>query len=253
MSVLTEYELRSRLRGKDLKEYEVTKGVIVTPSAKQYLQEKNIKLVVIEDRTNENKSTSPVPHANDESEKIFPKYICPQGGYIDKKPEHMTQLYGNKLVNKDNKRIILRGKLDSLQSRILEVQVLANKLGNAEILNELEEILGFVRNILKCEVLGEKLDKPVLLGMNDEELREISHEPKKYLNINHILPNYKMGELVVALNSLRSDSRQVEICAYSAFKNEEGEVSREDIVRSLNRLSSCFYIMMCKLVAGKYK
>ncbi len=253
MSVLTEYELRGKLRGKDLKEYEVTKDVIVTPSARQYLQEKNIKLVVVENKSSEKSNKQTGSEVKEEPGKIFPKYVCPMGGYVENKPEHMTQLYGNKLVNKDHKRILLRGKLDSLQSKILETQVLANKLGTSEVLKDLEEILGFVRNILRAEVLNEKLDDIVLLGMNDSELREISHNPKKYLNVDHILPNYKMGELVVALNSIRSATREVEICAFTAFKNEEGEITREDIIRHLNRLSSCFYIMMCKLVAGKYR
>lgn len=253
MSVLTEYELRGKLRGKDLKEYEVTKDVIVTPSARQYLQEKNIKLVVVENKSSEKSGKQTGSEVKEEPGKIFPKYVCPMGGYVENKPEHMTQLYGNKLVNKDHKRILLRGKLDSLQSKILETQVLANKLGISEVLKDLEEILGFVRNILRAEVLNEKLSDIVLLGMNDSELREISHNPKKYLNVDHILPNYKMGELVVALNSIRSATREVEICAFTAFKNEEGEITREDIIRHLNRLSSCFYIMMCKLVAGKYR
>lgn len=253
MSVLTEYELRGKLRGKDIKEFEITKDVIVTPSARQYLQEKNIKLVVVDNKNPEGQKKKSGSEAKDEPGKIFPKYVCQMGGYVENKPEHMTQLYGNKLVNKDHKRIILRGKLDSLQSKILEVQILANKLGNTEVLKDLEEILGYVRNILKAEVLNEKLPDIMLLGMNDGELREISHNPKKYLNVDHILPNYKMGELVIALNSIRSAVREVEICAFSAFKNEEGEVTREDIVRHLNRLSSCIYIMMCKLVAGKYR
>ncbi len=62
-----------------------------------------------------------------------------------------------------------------------------------------------------------------------------------------------MGPVVVALNALRAQSREVEISAYKAFKNDEGEPTRADLALALNRLSSCFYIMMCKYMAGKYK
>lgn len=251
MSVLTEYQLRSKLKNADIKEYAITKDVIVTPSARQYLQDKNIKLVVVEDINNKSQSSNEKPEENDG--RILPRYICDQGGYVETKPEYMTQLFGNKLVFKDHKRIVLRGKLDSLQSKILEVQILAVKSNNKVIADELDEILAFLRNIMRAEVLNEKLEKFTLIGMNEDEIREISHHPKKYLNVDHILPNYKMGEMMIALNSIRSSIREVEICAFKAFKNSDGEIVREDIVRYLNRLSSCVYVMMCKLLSGKYK
>ena len=45
MGVLTEYELRTKLRNKNVSEYVIEKNVIVTPSARQYLNDKNIKQV----------------------------------------------------------------------------------------------------------------------------------------------------------------------------------------------------------------
>ena len=38
-----------------------------------------------------------------------------------------------------------------------------------------------------------------------------------------------MGDVVVALNALRTESREVEIDALRAFKNEDGELTRNDI------------------------
>lgn len=253
MGVLTENELRNKLRNKDIKELEITRDIIVTPSAKQYLSEKNIKLVIVENKKNGNDAENSNVKCDENDGKILPKYECFLGGYVEKKPEYMTQLYGNKLVFKDHKRIIFRGKIDSLQSSILEAQILASKASNTLLVSDLEEILSFVRNILRAEVLEEKLEKFTLLNMNEDELHEISHNPKKYFNADHVLPSYKMGELVVALNSLRSTTREVEICAFKAFKNSDGEIIREDIIRYLNRLSSTFYVMMLKCVSGNYK
>ncbi|MPM31098.1 hypothetical protein SDC9_77651 [bioreactor metagenome] len=42
MSVLTESTLRAKLKNLEIKEFEIEKGVIITPSARQYLQDKNI-------------------------------------------------------------------------------------------------------------------------------------------------------------------------------------------------------------------
>lgn len=251
MSLLTESELRKQLKNTDIKEYEVAKGVIITPSAKQYLQDKNIKLVIV-DTLGSKKQENSEP-GKDDNGKIFPRYMCQNGGYVEEKPEHMTQLYGNKLVPKDHRRIEFRGRLDSLQSKILEVQVIATKLQNEKVAKELEEILCFVRNILRAEVLEEKLPEFSLIGMSEDELREISHNPKKYFNMEHFIPSFKMGEIVIALNSIRSNIREVEICSFKAFKDFEGEITRNDIIRYLNRLSSCLYVMMFKFLSGKYK
>lgn len=251
MSVLTEYELRSKLRNKNVSEYVIGKNVIVTPSAKQYLNDKNIKLVIKEDE-DEKKNVLP-NNVEPIDERIKPVYVTFQGGYYEKKPEFMTQLYGNKLVCKDHPRIIFRGKLDSLESKILESQIKAEKNRCLSLEKDLGEILKFVRNILRAEVLEEKLGEFVLLGMNEDELREMSHHPNKYFNVEHFMTEASMGEMLVTLNSLRSYSREVEIYAFKAFKNADGILTREDIVRYLNRLSSCFYIMMCKYKAGLYK
>ncbi len=252
--VLTEAEVRKQLKNldKNQKNFEILKGVIVTPSARQYLNEKNIKLVVVDKLVNKS-SKDEVLTKSEDSTKILPKYKCFQGGYLEEKPEYMTQLYGNKLVFKDHRKIILRGKIDSLESKILETQVLAVKLQNEKLALELEEVLDFVRNILRCEVLEQPLGEFNLIGMNEKELREISHNPKKYFDMEHFFTSYKMGEIVVAINSLRSAAREVEIEAFKAFKNIDGDILREDIIKALNRLSSCFYVVMFRCLTDKYR
>lgn len=255
MSVLTESILRSKLKNKDISEYVVERGVIVTPSARQYLQDKSIKLVYKDEvKIDKTQSKNEIKETKEEN-KFIPKYVHMNGGVFETKPEHMTQLNGNKLVTKDHRRIILRGKLDTLQSQILKAEILCKNLNeNKLIINELEEILAYVRKILACEVMEEPLPSMNLLGLNEKDLRAYSHNPKKYLNTDHIMyPSYEMGDVVVELNSLRAATREVEIVAFKAFKNEEGELSRNDIALALNRLSSCFYVMMCKYVSGKYK
>lgn len=249
MSVITESSLRKMLRekgDKNLKEFEVLKGVIVTPSAITYLSEQKITLKYVDEVTIKREETK-------EEKKYLPKYKLLAGGYLEEKPEHMTSLYGNILVFKGHKRILFRGKLDSLESKILEVQVLCAKNNCEKLSKDLEQILSFTRNLVRCEVLDEQVKEINLLGMNENELREISHNPKKYFTMDHFMPNYKQGEIVIAVNSLRSLTREVEITAYNAFSKENGEVEREDIIKALNRLSSLFYILMFRYLKGVYK
>lgn len=257
MAVLTESELRKRLKGKDFKEFKefrVVKGQIITPSAKSFLTENNISLKYV-DTKDELKEEEPKVQETEKQivfkEKQY-KYKTVFGAQLDEKPEHMTHLYGDLLVFKDHKRIVLRGKFDSLEAKILETQLICNKVEQKKLVGDLQEILSFVRNLLRCEVLNEKVQEISLQGMNAAELREKSHHPEKYFGMGHFYPDYTMGDVVIALNTCRTLTRETEIASYEAFKGEYGQVEREDIIRALNRLSSVFWIMMFKHRTGKY-
>ena len=164
MSVLTESEVRRQLKGKDFREYtefRVLKGQIVTPSAKSFLLENNINLEYVDSldevvqEVRKVKEEVPVKSQTKEEKN---KYETVFGAELMEKPEHMTHLYGNLLVFKDHKRIALRGKLDSLESRILETQIIAHRLGSSKLTEDLEEVLKFVRGIVRCEVMNEAVE-----------------------------------------------------------------------------------------------
>ncbi|WP_432663245.1 cobalamin adenosyltransferase [Wukongibacter baidiensis] len=259
MKVLTEATLRSELKNKSPKKYIVNTKVLVTPSARQFLRDKNIELVIEEKKVKEDEKKDCSQNGNKykeletSNEKIAPKYTSYYlGGALENKPEHMTQIHGNKLVFKDDPRMIFRGKLDSLQSKIMELQLLTDSKKITSLVEELDKALIYTREILKAEVLEEELNLGTLIGLREDQLREMSHHPKKHFGIDHILPNYQMGEILIGLNSLRSSVREVELTAIKAFRRDF-EISRIDIIKALNRLSSCIYIMMCKYKAGLYK
>ncbi|WP_425449524.1 hypothetical protein [Dethiothermospora halolimnae] len=260
MKVLTEATLRGEFKRNSPKKYFVDKNVIITPSAKQYLKEKNVELCIGKegDLDEGNAMDNPKDEVVYEKiktpyKKISPKYISYySGGAFEEKPEHMTQIYGNKLVYKDDLRIVFRGKLDSLQSKILELQVLANSKNKQGLLNDLEDVLQSVRDILRAEVLNENLNNIKVIGLDEKELRAMSHNPKKHFKIGHILPNYSMGEIIIKLNSIRSSIRETELSCIKAFR-KDSKVERVDIIKALNRLSSGVYIMMCKEKANIYK
>lgn len=251
MSLITETSLRAELRNKKIDQYTISKTTKMTPSAIQFLKDRKIELVIEDENVTCKGKPDPIKTSDDL--KASAKYVllgteC----IINEKPEYMTQLHGNKLVYKDHPRIALRGMIDSLQSQLLELQFKVSKAKIETLLNDLSEVLQYIRNILRCEVLEEDFTQSNLIGLNENELREWSHNPMKHFNMKHVLPSYEMGEITIGLNSLRSSTRQVELSAIKAFKNEEG-IAREDLLRALNRLSSCFYIMMLKNINGLYK
>jgi ethanolamine utilization cobalamin adenosyltransferase len=170
-----------------------------------------------------------------------------------KKPEHMTTLRGDEMVYKDHPRIAFRGAIDSLESEMILVQVMAGKQNLPLLVQDLQEIIGVIRGLLRCEVSGEPVTTEQIQGLTMEELREHSHHPSRYYGMKHFLPTWEHGEITAWLNRLRTKARETELIAYKAFKTDTGEVTREDIIRVLNRLSSLFWIMMIKYLTGRYQ
>lgn len=252
MSVLTENDVRQMLSSGQLKEkgqIVVARNKIITPSAKTYLLEKGIE-VKIEDNLIGGVAEVSEEHTQVNHEEVYETIF---GAKLNEKPEHMTHLRGNLLVFKDHPRIAFRGAIDSLEAEIVMTQIFAEKQHLPQMIKDLEEIIKFIRRLLRNEVCGEPIGEFTLQNLDAKELREHSHHPSKYYGISHFLPNYKQGEMVAYLNKLRTLTRETELIAYKAFKDEYGQVSREDIIKSLNRLSSLFWIMMFKYLAGKYK
>ena len=167
------------------------------------------------------------------------RYRLPGGGYLEEKPEHMTHLRGDLLVSKTHPRIVFRGKLDSLQSRLI--------LGQLEIPEEkkrLGEILDLSRHIIRCDVMEEPLNRESLCGLSQQELRRRSHFPQEVYGKPHFMPECTDGLVVARLNVLRSMVREAELAGVAAFTDCEGNMTRADILQALNRMSSMLYIMM---------
>lgn len=247
MSVLTEDYVKKLFAEGSIKEknnFYIDKGTIITPSARAYLSDKNIGL-----RFKDEKEINKVTENNTDEEMYYTLF----GGKLTEKPEFMTHLRGNLLVFKDHPRIIFRGAIDSLESEIILVQIMAEKQNLSKLTTDLEEIISFIRKLLRCEVSGEDLNEFKLQSLDAKQLREHSHHPSQYYGMKHFLPTYKHGEIVAALNKLRTKTRETELIAYKAFKDEYGQVFRVDIIQALNRLSSLFWIMMFKYLTDKYK
>ena len=260
MRAITEDILRLELRNSQPEVYYIPTGKILTPAAREYLQQHKSEIAKegeCPQRAPEGDAApaAPQPAPQPVMAAPKPKYVDYQSGsYYMEKPEHMTQLFDNQLVAKNHPRILFRGKLDSLQALVvLDQALIAGAGGSQQLLADLDDVLKALRNLMRCDVLDEELHSGTIIGLTHGELREHSHNPMKFYNIRQmILPSYTMGRDYALLNQLRAAIRETEVAAANAFY-DGFRFSRSDIIEELNRLSSALHIMMCKYLAGDYK
>lgn len=167
------------------------------------------------------------------------------GGVYTEKPEHMTHLRGNILVPKTHPRILLRGKVDTLEAEIL----LAQAASPEPFREKLGQILDFVRMLMRCEVMEEPVPEIRVLGLTPEEIREHSHYPQKYYGQGHFMPTAGDGLTLLQVNKARTAAREAELAAVAAFTDREGSLNRKDLVQALNRVSSLLYILEISIKA----
>ena len=226
---------RDRIRTRDGKRvFLLTPGDRLTPSAREYLDRERVEILTVQ-------SDTPTEYKT-----LF-------GAVLTHKPEHMTHLTGTVLVFKDHPRIAFRGMIDSLEAQILLCAQAAQQQGQMRVSKELAESLDYVRRFIRCDVLGEPLQETTLCGLTDSELRERSHHPERYYDQSHFMPSVQDDPLLLQVNLLRTLTRQTELAAYRAFRDENGAVRRNDILQGLNRLSSFYWIMMIRLKCGDYE
>lgn len=199
----------------------------ITDEARDYLKEQDIQVL-------------PAHMAKPEY------YETLSGVKLSEKPEHMTHLRGRVLVEKTHPRIAFRGAVDSLEAElllcILKLPELAAPLG---------EILDLARMMIRCDVMEEPLENKTLCGLTEAEQRQHSHFPKAHYGIPHFMPQSTDGEKILHLNKVRCVARQTELAAVRAFVSPEGVVTRPDILRAMNRMSSMLYILMIRLKADQ--
>lgn len=196
---------------------------------------------------------SAAPGGNDMTVGENGKYVDLDGNAYREKPEHMTHLRGNVLVPKTHPRIVLRGKLDSLAACVMQAQIATIDAGEPGVAKDLQEIMDCISMILMGEATELPIKAVAILGMDEDRLRKVSHNPKQHLGVDHMIPNYRMGKPFVAVNAVRTLSREAELAADRAFVDEKGEASRPDLLQALNRLSSAVYVIMCRILGGHYK
>lgn len=260
MAVITEAYLRVNFKKTNEKTFHHKKGDILTPSARQYLSDLGVKLItdqMLEGILDKQKKTAlekeekqPLDQAPLQTAY---KYVCYENGsqFIEK-PEHMTQIAGNQLVVKNHERIVLRGKIDLLLAKVIELIQFYQKNAQEEVAKDLRELFQWLKTIQRAEILDEPMPQLSFMGLDALAQKAMSHNPQQYFGTTHLFDiNENTHEVAVKLNVLRAEARTLEIAAVDAFYKPRA-VQRPDLLLTLNRLSSCIYIMMLKAVSGKY-
>jgi ethanolamine utilization protein EutL len=173
------------------------------------------------------------------------------------KPDHLTHLIDDAtLVPKTHPRIVARGKLDLVQSAILDAQATADAEEARGLVGELGELLELSRAMVGAEVTGKPLPPPILFGMAADELRDATHHTFERYGVPFMYPDVRQGPLVAKLNLARGIAREAEVALLQAFAPESGGATaaptRPDLCLAANRLSSALYLLACKYVGGLY-
>ena len=219
----TELSVRDNIRNREGKRvFFLGKGDTLTPGARDYLSRERIPIL-------------PGEEAKIETYKLL------SGGTISQKPEHMTHLHGDVLVEKTHPRIAFRGAID-----ILEAELMLCQLNCGEFRRELGEILALARRLISCDVLNEPVPEEKLCGLTEAEIRSHSHFPQEHYGQPQFMPEYTDGMAVLWLNRARCAARGAELAAVHAFIDREGQPFREDILKAMNRMSSMLYILMIR-------
>jgi len=260
MEILTDIALRAHWFRSHEKAYHVSKDTMLTPAARDFIREHGITLIY-EDSALEGqpevevssvpesvKAVNQLPDAAEsvgEPYKAMPMAAVPQGA--DHKPQYVNGV----LVPKTHPQIAFRGMLDSLEAKIMSLQVVASENGLHRLTDALDEVLAYVRQILSAEVLDKELGEIHLLGLDSAGLRYESHHIKEIYGIPHPMPEYRMGRICIGLNELRTFVRETELAAARAFQSGD-TCTRPDIVEAMNRLSSVIYILFCRQLTGRW-
>jgi len=221
----TEQSVRANIRNREGKRvFYLAQGDQLTPGARDWLRQERIEIL--------------------SSAEARPERFCLLGGgYIEEKPEHMTHLNSEVLVDKTHPRIVFRGAIDTLEAEL----ILAQLTLRTELAAKVAEILELARRIIRCDVLEEPLSVDTLCGLTQAEQRQHSHRPQEFYGQPHFMPEYTDGEPIARLNRARCAAREAELKAAAAFRDADGKPTRPDILRTLNRMSSMLYILMIQL------
>ena len=125
----TETSVRENIRNRDGKRvFYLGRGDTLTSAARDYLTRERIEIL-------------PGDMAKPEQYRLL------SGAFLAEKPEHLTHLHGNILVEKTHPRIAFRSAVDALEARLLLTQLACPAYGT-----ELGEILDLARKIGRAHV-----------------------------------------------------------------------------------------------------
>jgi len=175
--------------------------------------------------------------------------VC--GMPVTAKPEHLTQLDAEHFAPKNIPRIRFRGQLDTLHGLVLLVGAQARSAQRPELAGHLETLAAYCRELMSAEYNERPVAPLQLAGLDEEALHKATHHPQATLGVGHVIPDSGSPPLLLWLNYLRCLARETELAALDAFvTGPEYRVTRPDLIKAVNRLSSAIYYLELLLVKG---
>ena len=253
MAVVTEARIRSEYRKSEFTSYRVEKRDILTPSARQFLQDRNIQLLIADQADNQKRGPAECEVKTEIQVKVAePNFICANtGAHFQEKPVTMTALDGSQstpsIISKTAPCIVFQGQLELLEADVLMTQVDCKDAGNTALCDALQKILKGVRKVQRAHQFAEPLSIDSVLDMTTEELRKHKESSLKKIDAS-------MGRAAVSLNRLRARIRETELAAIRCFKNEYQNSYQQGIkaehlslIEILNALSNRVQVLMRQL------
>ena len=221
----------------------------LTPSARELLESRRLRIKFIDEQGSlfvDDEAQQPQPVHGLTSSDTHPQACCELCRQpVKKKPDPLPHLTADKLVANSDPRLGFRAALDASIALAVWLQI--------ELAEPWQPWLADIRsrlgNIMRADALDEPLAAQSIVGLNEDELHQLSHQPLRYLDHDHLAPEASHGRDAALLNLLRCKIRETETVAAQVFITRSFEVLRPDLLQALNRLSSTVYVMMILSVA----
>ena len=203
----------------------------LTPSARELLESRHLRIKFIDEQGRlfvDDEQQQPQPVHGLTSSDEHPQACCELCRQpVAKKPDTLTHLSAEKMVAKSDPRLGFRAVLDSTIALAVWLQI--------ELAEPWQPWLADIRsrlgNIMRADALGEPLGCQAIVGLSDEDLHRLSHQPLRYLDHDHLVPEASHGRDAALLNLLRTKVRETETVAAQVFITRSFEVLRPDILR----------------------
>ena len=157
--------------------------------------------------------------------------------YTKKGDQGTASLLDGTIVPKNHEIIIITGKLDSLQSALDSVNVVANR-EIKEIIQEIQEKLWQTAGEISNQGLTEIIKKPI----TEKDIQQLEQNIDKYHPTNNYFIRFTK-ETSTRINEARVRTRELETQLTKQLLENK---LRPEIYKYINRLSDLLYALACK-------
>lgn len=160
----------------------------LTPSARELLESRRLRIKFLDEQGSlfvDDDAQQPQPVHGLTSSGTHPQACCELCRQpVDKKPDTLTHLTAEKMVAKSDPRLGFRAALDATIALAVWLQI--------ELAEPWQPWLADIRsrlgNIMRADAVGEPLAAQSIVGLNEDELHRLSHQPLRYLDHDHLVP-----------------------------------------------------------------